>query len=93
MPMAHVLSCNVNECAYNQNRECHASSIMVGADHPTCDTFTKSIPSNISKEAMPEVSKCSVENCRFNQNLICQAPGITVGHHMEHADCATFLPS
>lgn len=87
---SQVLSCGAQECAYNENKECHAPSISVGDDHPQCDTFTRSaVP---AEAAMPAVAACQISDCQFNSDLNCQAPGITVWNHEQHADCATFLP-
>lgn len=46
---APVVSCDVINCHYNRNRECHAEGIEVTTDHPwptatssvgtACDTF------------------------------------------------------
>lgn len=91
MPMSNVLSCSVLECIYNQNRECHATSITIGEDHPNCDTFSTSQSGMMIQENVAGVSECMVETCKYNDNLNCGAPGITVGHHSNHADCNTFL--
>lgn len=87
-----VTNCTVEECSYNQNRECHAPAIEVGTEHPMCDTFTTSQVSQ-SSEAMPMISRCDVDVCKFNESLMCHAPGITVDHHSEHADCLTYTPA
>lgn len=91
MEEGHVLSCTVDECTYNQSRECHAPAIVVGSEHATCDTFTKG-EARAMTEATPPVSKCSIDACKFNQNLMCHAPGITVDYHSAHADCLTYVP-
>jgi hypothetical protein len=41
MEMSNVAQCQVADCAYNKERECHAYAITVGGDahHPQCDTF------------------------------------------------------
>lgn len=85
-----VLSCQVEDCAYNQSRECHAPAVSVGSDHAMCDTFTKSgMP---RPEAQPMVASCHIDECQFNQQLACEASGINVAQHEEHADCDTFAP-
>lgn len=90
MMQSKVLSCGVNECAFNKHKECHAALVEVGSSHAMCDTFTMTGAAEMS--AMPEVASCSISDCQFNKDVMCVAPGITVSHHEEHADCATFLP-
>lgn len=90
--MPPVNNCDVTECFFNQNLQCHANAIQVGGDdHPQCDTFTLS-----QMHGMPasqaQVGACKVSECRFNRDLSCAAPGINVGHHQMHADCLTFTP-
>jgi len=83
-----VLSCGADECAYNKSSECHAPSVSIGSEHPSCDTFTESgMP---QEKAMPEVAACHIDECQFNQEMACRASGITVASHERHADCGTF---
>ncbi len=85
----HVLTCTMEQCAFNQNVSCFAPKIDVGAAHPTCDTFTTGQAQPV-QQAMPDVASCNETDCRFNQNNDCQAPGITVANHDGHADCFTY---
>lgn len=90
MPMPNVLSCNVQECVYNEGMECHATSITVGESHPSCDTFTVDQSGAMTQGEIAEVSQCMVDQCKYNRNMSCNAQGVTVGHHADHADCNTF---
>lgn len=85
-----VMTCNVDDCSYNENQECWAPDIKVGADHPTCDTYTSQNVSAADQESM--VSQCMVSACDFNDQMRCQARGVTVSTHSGHADCLTFRP-
>ncbi len=91
MLMPDVKECTVNDCFYWQDNLCHANAILVGDDHPFCDTYAKSQqhegPANMGK-----VGACHASNCEYNQELSCSAPGIDVGFHGDHADCLTFEP-
>ncbi|NLC59002.1 MAG: DUF1540 domain-containing protein [Armatimonadetes bacterium] len=89
--MPPVSSCDVTECFFNQNQQCHANAIQVGGDHPQCDTFTLS-QKHATPSAKGQVGACKVSECRFNSELSCRAPGIVVGYHQTHADCNTFTP-
>jgi len=82
-----VLTCKVQDCSYNQGDCCHARTIEVGDEHPTCDTYTHDQPSGVSD--VPLVATCHVDDCFFNQLESCHAAGITVGFHSGHADCIT----
>lgn len=85
-----VLTCTVGECSYNQELECLAPEIMVGDDHPRCDTFTRDRISMATQDAI--VMTCAVAACAFNDDQHCHARGVTVDHHSGHADCVTFRP-
>lgn len=86
-----VVTCSSVQCSWNENEECHAPMIEVGAACPECDTFTmEPVGSMASQEAA--VSKCDMANCTLNQQQSCSASGITVGNHAAHADCLTFRP-
>lgn len=89
--MPKVTSCEVIDCSYNRNRECHAIAITVGdMSHPMCDTFLKSSAKGGIKEMAAGVGACKVQGCQFNASFECSAGSITVGLHEGHADCKTF---
>lgn len=85
-----VVTCTVTECSYNQQESCCASTIEVGEDHPSCDTFTTDGPQASMSSSLSQVAQCHVEDCSFNQSQDCTAPGITVTHHSNHADCLSY---
>ena len=91
MNMPSVLHCNVEQCAYNQKKECHALAITIGhGAHPHCDTFCAGPAKGGDASAMGKVGACKVESCKFNTNLECSAAGINVGFLVDDADCQTF---
>lgn len=90
MSMPKILSCSVNECAYNKNDQCHTLAITVGNAHPSCDTFIKSPIRGGSEDLTGGVGACKVQDCGFNKALECSAPGISVAPHGGHGDCRTF---
>lgn len=91
-----VKVCDVTECCYNRNKECHAGAIQVGdagpTNHPACDTFTQGGNKCGVDRDSGNIGACKVQVCTFNNNLECNAPNIHVGHHSGHADCMTFRP-
>lgn len=88
---AMVLSCNVIDCAYNRNNECHTIAITVGDhNHAACDTFTRAKSRGGAVEITAGVGACKVEACSHNVLLECTAVGITVEYHQGHGDCKTF---
>ncbi len=91
MTMPKVLDCEVAECSYNKNKECHAMAITVGGTrHPLCDTYLKASQKGGVADMIGAVGACKEDDCRFNRSLECTASGIHVGIHMDHADCKTF---
>lgn len=91
MEMPEINQCNVNECFYNMDNECHANAILVGSSCPRCDTFIAE-GDHAEPADTGRVGACHEADCVFNEELSCQAPGINVGHHAEHADCLTYTP-
>ncbi len=85
-----VLTCTVGDCGYNRELECWAPEIIVGDDHPMCDTFTTEAVGLGGSESL--VMRCQVGECHFNESMHCHARGITVDRHSGHADCITFRP-
>ncbi|HBG04080.1 MAG: hypothetical protein A2075_08905 [Geobacteraceae bacterium GWC2_58_44] len=93
--MVKISKCDVTDCSYNKNNQCHTLAITVGGPQdptPCCDTY---IHSN-QKGGMPDiqggVGACKVENCNFNQSLECSAPSVQVGMKGSNPDCLTFQP-
>ncbi|HEX2951811.1 MAG TPA: DUF1540 domain-containing protein [Armatimonadota bacterium] len=89
--MPPVDKCDVENCFYNHDLQCHAQAINVGGDHPNCDTFIP-MGNHIARSENGEVGACHVAQCKYNADLCCNAQGINVCHHTEHADCCTFEP-
>ncbi|HXI10547.1 MAG TPA: DUF1540 domain-containing protein [Thermodesulfobacteriota bacterium] len=90
MSMPRIISCSVNECAYNKNNQCHTLAITVGNGHPSCDTFVKARSKGGSEELRGGVGACKEASCSFNRSLECSAQGISVAPHSGHGDCVTF---
>lgn len=88
-----VRECLVSQCAYNDERVCHALAITVGDGiHPACDTFLPSGEHVHDRSRVAGVGACKVSACRYNHELSCTADDIGVGYHGSHADCMTFSP-
>jgi hypothetical protein len=87
--MPQVAKCDVDNCFYNRDLQCHAPAINIGGEHPNCDTFI-STNNHIGLADLSTVGACHVNQCRFNADLTCQASSVVVGHHADHADCCTF---
>lgn len=88
--MPKILTCDMTNCAYNKNSECHAMAITVGGTHPICDTFLDVPKKGGVSDMIGGVGACKEDECKFNQLLECTAAGIRVGMHSDHADCKTF---
>ncbi len=90
MTMPKILDCDMTNCSYNSNNECHAMAITVGGSSPICDTCLQASKKGGAMDMIGSVGACKVEICQFNQSLECSAQGIHVGHHTDHAECNTF---
>ena len=93
MKMPKVSRCDVNQCAYNIDHNCHALAITIGDDeHPKCDTFTPGGKKAGDLTSTGGVGACKVSTCDYNRDLECAAPSIVVGQKQDEADCVTFEP-
>lgn len=93
MDMPDVQSCDVLECAYNKQRECHAMAITIGdSGTPRCDTFWAKGPSADAGDPYQKghVGACHTSQCEYNDRLECNAPSIRVGYQNESPNCLTF---
>ena len=91
MEMPTVVTCEVEECAYNIDKCCHTMAITVGdSSNPRCDTFCKSNMQGGDNNIIAGVGSCKVSCCSHNANLECGASEITVGYQSEQPDCMTF---
>ena len=89
--MPNVSACDVTNCAYNAEGNCHARAITVGdGEHAACDTYLPSEGHTRQVLRIAGVGACKVTGCVHNADFECQAPAIRVGWHQEHADCATY---
>lgn len=90
MKMPKILSCEMEECSYNTNKECHALAITVGSSCPTCDTSYRASDKGGVADTIGSVGACREEDCKYNFSLECTASGIKVGMHSDHPDCLTY---
>lgn len=89
--MPNVSACEVTDCAYNADGNCHARAITVGDGvHAACDTFLPSTAHTRQVLRIAGVGACKVTGCVHNDDYECQASAIRVGRHEQHADCKTF---
>ncbi|MFB7467722.1 DUF1540 domain-containing protein [Streptomyces sp. NPDC056224] len=89
--MPVIKQCGVEDCAYNQDRACHALAITVGdTKHAHCDTFFSSASKGGDPAATGRVGACKVSGCRHNVQFECHAPNITVGYQQDSVDCLTY---
>lgn len=88
-----VASCQVQDCAYNRERLCHARAITVGdgAETPNCDTYYPEGSHAVGTQKAG-VGACKVTQCKYNEDLECQAESINVGYRDGEAYCLTFDP-
>jgi hypothetical protein len=90
--MPKISACDVQDCSYNKNQECHALAITVGGPEvcACCDTYLHSSKKGGVAETTGGVGACKVDACSFNSSFECSAPGIRVELQHGHADCTTF---
>ncbi len=87
-----VLDCDMLNCSYNKNKQCHAIAITVGDTQcPLCDTYANTSSKGGDMNLTGSVGACKANNCKFNRSLECSASnGIHVKQHTGHPDCSTF---
>lgn len=91
MPL--ISECNVAECAYNLNNNCHARAITIGdGAHPGCDTFFGNKTHTKAAMRTAGIGACKVAGCRFNDDFECTTENIRVGRTMGEISCLTFAP-
>ncbi len=91
MEISMVSKCEVNDCAYNLDKMCHAMAITIGDGiNPKCDTFCQSMKKGGDISCVASVGACKVSSCIYNSGLECQASEISVGYKGQEPDCLTF---
>lgn len=89
MPM--VSKCDIKNCGYNVNNNCHAKAITVGdGTNPGCDTFFENSTHNRETKRIAGVGACKVSSCQFNNDFECGADSVSVGHTDGKINCLTF---
>ena len=93
MQMPKITECQVKQCAYNNNSQCHALAVTVGGglDH-VCDTFFEYSGQGGDPNTTGSVGACRCTNCSNNQSLECQASEISVGWKGTDPNCLAFRP-
>ncbi len=92
MTMPKIMDCDMMDCVYNRDDECHAMAITIGDQSPICDTCMRGSKKGGVMDMTAGVGACKVESCKFNRSLECSSKGIHVGQHTDHAECETFSP-
>jgi hypothetical protein len=94
MDMPKIQNCEVPECSYNRDSQCHAIAITVGDNSMAhCDTFLKLGRKGGIEGLTGGVGACKMVDCKFNRDLECSAdPGIVVSHQSGRAQCISFSP-
>lgn len=91
MEMPKVTACEVSQCAYNDNKDCHALAITIGdISKPKCDTFFQTSIHGGVKDTTAGVGACKISECNYNEELECSAANIKVGMKSGTAECLTF---
>ncbi len=91
MEMPKVSRCEVLECAYNMDEECHAMAITIGdVVHPKCDTLCMAVNEDLDVNCFAGVGACKTIACSYNQGFECMASEISVGYNSDEVDCMTF---
>ena len=93
MTMPKISECQVKDCSYNKDNDCHALAITVGDEKcPGCDTFMKSGKKGGNPDSHGSVGACKADSCKHNKSLACSADSIQVGlgTHGCHAECRTY---
>lgn len=94
MKMPSVRECDATDCAYNDDRICHALAITIGGPTgiPYCDTYTSNMEKGGDADVSGGVGACKVSTCEYNERLVCTAENIDVGFKDNKVACLTFEP-
>lgn len=91
MEMPKVSRCDVLECAYNMDKECHAMAVTIGdIVHPKCDTLCMAVNEDLDVNCFAGVGACKTIACSYNHGFECMASEISVGYNSDEVDCMTF---
>ncbi|MFP5387504.1 MAG: DUF1540 domain-containing protein [Bacteriovoracia bacterium] len=91
--MPKVEQCDVNECGFNVDNNCHAKAITIGDySNPGCDTFMDTDQHTNESVRIAGVGACKVNSCKFNEDYECMAQNIAVGFNKGKVNCLTFSP-
>lgn len=91
--MPKVKKCEVNECGFNVDDNCHAKAITIGDySNPGCDTFMDTDQHTHESVRIAGVGACKVSGCKFNDDYECMAQNIAVGFNQGKVNCLTFTP-
>jgi hypothetical protein len=91
MNMPKVTQCEVEECAYNTDSECHAMAITIGdSSTPQCDTFCDATSKGGDPASIANVGACKTSACQYNKQLECMLRSISVGWKDDAPDCLSF---
>jgi hypothetical protein len=92
MPL--VKSCNVENCGFNKNNNCHAKAITIGDyTNPGCDTFMNSEEHAQESVRIAGVGACKVSGCKYNKDFECYAENISVSFKKGKINCQTYRPA
>lgn len=94
MNIPPVKACAACECAYNENKTCHAIAITVGDGAVAhCDTYFKAKLHGGEPAVVGGVGACKVSGCVHNEHLTCHAGSIEVGYLDSEVHCLTYKPA
>lgn len=89
--MPQVKMCDVQNCGFNVNKNCHAKAITIGdLINPDCDTYMDTSVHTHQNGNPAGVGACKVRDCKFNQDYECFADNIRVGRVNNEVKCLTF---
>ena len=89
MPL--VSECDVTQCSFNMDKNCHAKAITIGdGANPGCDTYFIGSIHTRDKKRTAGVGACKVNVCKFNNDFECFADQVEVGRLDQEINCLTF---
>ena len=91
----HVDECVQTDCAYNEEKACHAMAITIDkadAGHASCGTYLhrENGEQGGSKAMIANVGACKAASCVHNDNLMCTAGDVFVGSKDGEVSCLTY---
>jgi hypothetical protein len=85
-----ITFCEMEECAYNNDKRCRAIAVSIGGPEPECITIEKKSKEGGIDTINGGVGACKTRDCMFNKGLICIAKNIEIVKRGSRGYCTSY---